>query len=187
MLLFCVGIVHTNLYNCISRFPDRILYLELFNIASHEVRKGIRSENSAPILFIYTPRKECYEGEVQPYWKTDYKPIIYIYICVCGMFFCILCVSVCILTVSNALPMSSATVIVQSGDLFLLKPVAMVLFMLCSAVLKDWLLLKPCCVEMLFVMYGSSVFYSVLLSLREVRWICMMCLCSCLCMVLELA
>ena len=26
---------------------------------------------------------------------------------------------------------------------------------------------------MLFVMYGSSVFSSVLLSLREVRWVCM--------------
>ena len=24
--------------------------------------------------------RECYEGEVQPYRKTDYKPIIYIYI-----------------------------------------------------------------------------------------------------------
>ena len=34
--------------------------------------------------------------------------------------------------------------------------------MLCSAVLVEWLLLKPCCVEMLFVMYGSSVFTSVL-------------------------
>ena len=47
----------------------------------------------------------------------------------------------------------------------------MALFMLCSAVLVEWLLLKPCCVEMcgmLFVMYGSSVFSSVLLSLREV-------------------
>ena len=37
----------------------------------------------------------------------------------------------------------------------------MVLFMLCSAVLVEWLLLKPCCVEMLFVMYVSSVFSSV--------------------------
>ena len=64
------------------------------------------------------------------------------------------------LTVSNALLMSSATVIVRSGGLFWLKPVAMVLFMLCSAVLVEWLLLKPCCVEM-FVMYGSSVFSSV--------------------------
>ena len=60
--------------------------------------------------------------------------------------------------------MSSATVIVRSGGLFWLKPVAMVLFMLCSAVLVEWLLLKPCCVEMcemLFVMYGSGVFSSV--------------------------
>ena len=41
----------------------------------------------------------------------------------------------------------------------------MVLFMVCSAVHVEWLLLKPCYVEMcgiLFVMYGSSVFSSVL-------------------------
>ena len=56
--------------------------------------------------------------------------------------------------------MSSAAVIVRSGGLFCLKHDAMVLFMLCSAVLVEWLLLKPCCVEM-FVMYGSSVFSSV--------------------------
>ena len=62
----------------------------------------------------------------------------------------------------------------------------MVLFMVCTAMILEWLLLKPCCVEMLFVMYGSSVFSSVLLSLGEVRWVCMMCLCSCLCLVLEL-
>ena len=40
----------------------------------------------------------------------------------------------------------------------------MVLFMLCNAVLVEWLLLKPCCVEIcgiLFVMYSSSVFSSV--------------------------
>ena len=90
-------------------------------------------------------------------------------------------------TVSNAFLMSSATVIVRSGGLFWLKPVAMVLFMLCTAVLVEWLLLKPCCVEMLFVMYGSSVFSSVLPSPREVRWVCMMCLCLCLLfLVLEL-
>ena len=78
---------------------------------------------------------------------------------------------------------------VRSGGLFWLKPVAMVLFMLCSAVLVEWLLLRPCCVEMcgmLFVVYESSVFSSVLLSLTVVRWVCMMCLCSCLCLVLEL-
>ena len=68
------------------------------------------------------------------------------------------------LNVSNDLLMSSATVIVRSGALFWLKPVAMVLFMLCSDVRVEWLLLKPCCVEMcgmLFVMYESSVFTSV--------------------------
>ena len=54
---------------------------------------------------------------------------------------------VCILTVSNALLMSSVTANVRSGGLFWLKLVAIVLFMLCSAVLVQWLPLKPCCVE----------------------------------------
>ena len=55
---------------------------------------------------------------------------------VCGMFvWCSLCVSVYMLTVSNGLLMSSATVSVRSGGLFWLKLVAIVLFMLCSAVL----------------------------------------------------
>ena len=45
-------------------------------------------------------------------------------------------------TVSNALLMSSATVIVRSGCLFCLKPIAMVLFKLCSVVHVEWLLLK---------------------------------------------
>ena len=35
---------------------------------------------TAPILFNNNPEKECYEEEVQPCRKTDYKPIIYIYI-----------------------------------------------------------------------------------------------------------
>ena len=61
---------------------------------------------------------------------------------------------------SNALLMSSSTVIVRSGGLFWLKPVAMMLFMLCRAVHVEWLRLKPCRVEM-FVMYGSSIFSSV--------------------------
>ena len=54
-----------------------------------------------------------------------------------------LCVSVCMMMVSNALLMSSATVIVRFGGLFWLKPVALVLFVLYSAVLVEWLLLKP--------------------------------------------
>ena len=48
----------------------------------------------------------------------------------------------CVLIMSNALLMSSATVIVRSGGLFWLKPVAMVLFMLCSTVPVKWLLLN---------------------------------------------
>ena len=73
------------------------------------------------------------------------------------------------LIVSNALLLSSDTSIVLSGALFWLKHVAMVLFMLCSDVFVEWLILKLGCVEMLFVMYGSSVFSSVFPSLREVR------------------
>ena len=41
----------------------------------------------------------------------------------------------------------------------------MVFFMLLGAVLVEWLLFKPCCVEicgMLFVVYGSCVFSSIL-------------------------
>ena len=83
-------------------------------------------------------------------------------IMVCGILvWCTLCVCVSML---NVLLISSATVTVRSGGLFWLKPVAMVLVMLCSAVLVEWLVLKPCCVEtggMLFVMYESSVFSSV--------------------------
>ena len=41
------------------------------------------------------------------------------------------------LAVSNALLMSSATVIVRSGGLFWLKPVAIVLLMLCSTVFVE--------------------------------------------------
>ena len=40
-----------------------------------DVRKGIRSKTQYSSL---TPlERECYEGEVQPYRKTDYKPMIY--------------------------------------------------------------------------------------------------------------
>ena len=72
-------------------------------------------------------------------------------------------VCVCILTVSNVLLMSSVNVSVRVSGLFWLKPVAMVFFILCSALLVECLILKPCCVEIcgvLFVMYGSSVFSS---------------------------
>ena len=89
----------------------------------------------------------------------------------------------------NGLLMSSATVIVRSGGLFWLKPVAMVLFILGSAVFVELLILNPYCEEicgLLFAVYGSSVFSNVLLLLKEVRWVCMMYICSCLCLVVEL-
>jgi hypothetical protein len=56
----------------------------------------------------------------------------------------ILVISLCRLTVSNALDMSKATATVRCAGLFLLKPVVMMLFTLCSAVVVEWLVLKPC-------------------------------------------
>ena len=90
------------------------------------------------------------------------------------------------LTVSNAFLMSSATVIVRSGGLFWLNPAAMVLFMLCSAVLIEWLLLKPCCVEMCGMLYGSSVFSSVFAITERSEMGLYDVPCACLCLVLEL-
>ena len=58
------------------------------------------------------------------------------------------------LNISNSLLMSS--VIVHSAGLLWLKPIVMVLFI---AVFVEQLLFQPC--EMLFVVYGSSVFSSV--------------------------
>ena len=75
MLLFCVAIVHTNLYNSISWPPARILYLELFDITFHacgERQEGHPVvENAAPILFINTPEREHYgyEGDANPIGK----------------------------------------------------------------------------------------------------------------------
>ena len=54
---------------------------------------------------------------------------------VCGMLVCVrLSINVCMFTVSNALLMYNATAIVRVGGMGWLKPVAIVLFMLCSAV-----------------------------------------------------
>ena len=87
------------------------------------------------------------------------------FIIVFGMLCCLsLCSSLCILTVSNALDMSSAVIIVLCGGLFLLSPVVM---MLCNAVVVECCFLKPCCVGlcvMLLVMYGRMIFSSVLAS-----------------------
>ena len=59
-------------------------YLEVFDTASHAC--GWRQEGHPVIktLLQYSSltllKKECYEEEVQPYLKPDYKPMIYIYI-----------------------------------------------------------------------------------------------------------
>ena len=82
---------------------------------------------------------------------------------------------------SNALLMSSVTASVLSGGCFLLKPDAMVLFMLCKAVVVENFGLKPCW-DVRFGMFevscGSSVFSSVLaigessdIGLYEVPWL----------------
>ena len=75
---------------------------------------------------------------------------------VCGILVCVsLSSNVCTFTVSNALLMSNATVIVRVGGMGWLKPVATVLLMLCSAVFVECLVLNPCCV----VMFGMFCVY----------------------------
>ena len=49
-------------------------------------------------------------------------------------------------TVSNALLISNATVMVPSGGLSWLNPVAIVLFMHCIAIVVECCVLKPHCV-----------------------------------------
>ena len=62
-----------------------------------------------------------------------------------GMFVCnILSVSVCRCTVSNALDISSAMASVRCGGLCWLKPVLIVLFIVCSAVIVECFVLNPC-------------------------------------------
>ena len=75
-----------------------------------------------------------------------------------------LSINVCMFTVSNALLMSNAAAIVHVGGMGWLKYVATVLFMLCSAVLVECLVLNPCCVVMFgmfCVIYGRITFSCV--------------------------
>ena len=55
-------------------------------------------------------------------------------------------ISVCMFTVSNALLISSATVIVRTGGVIWLNPFATVLFTVCSAITVECCVLYPCCV-----------------------------------------
>ena len=76
-----------------------------------------------------------------------------------------LCVSVCRFTVSNALDISSAIASVLCGGLCWLKPVVMMLFILCRAVVVECCFRKPCwcvCGVKLDVRYGRIIFSRVL-------------------------
>ena len=63
-------------------------------------------------------------------------------ILVCSSFL----ISVCMFIVSNALLLSSATVIVRAGGAILWNPFVTVLFNVCSAVTVECCVLYPCCV-----------------------------------------
>ena len=55
------------------------------------------------------------------------------------------CGILCKCTVSNGFDMSSAIAIVLSGGFFLLKPVVIVVFIICRAVIVKCFVLNPCC------------------------------------------
>ena len=57
---------------------------------------------------------------------------------------CSFWMSLFMLTVSKALLMSSATTIVRAGGGFELKPCVIALLILCSAVVVECFVLKPC-------------------------------------------
>ena len=64
-----------------------------------------------------------------------------------GMFACSsFLISVCMFTVSKALLISSATVIVPAGGIWL-NPFATMLFHVCSAVTVECCVLYPCCMD----------------------------------------
>ena len=79
---------------------------------------------------------------------------------VCSSF----CVSLCMFTVSKALLMSSATVMVRAGGAILLNPFATVFLSVWSAIVVECCILYSCCMgmfNMFAAMYGSRHFSSV--------------------------
>ena len=79
---------------------------------------------------------------------------------VCSSFLII----VCLLTVSKALLISRATVIVRAGGAIWLNPFTTVLFSVCSFVTLECCVLYPCCMGvfgMFAVIYGRRLFSSV--------------------------
>ena len=73
MLLFCVEIVHTNLYNCISWFLARILYLETIWYCISRMWLTSGRASGVKILLQYSSltllERECYEGKSNPVGK----------------------------------------------------------------------------------------------------------------------
>ena len=105
-----------------------------------------------------------------------------------GMFVCSsFLISVCMFTVSKALLISSATVIVHVGGAIWLNPFATVLLSVCSAVTIE------CCVctrvawvyLVCLLLCREKTLLQCLQLLRGGIWACMRCPCLCLCLVLE--
>ena len=67
--------------------------------------------------------------------------------------------------------MSRATTIVLSGGCFWLKPVVIVFVILCSAVVVEWLVLKPCwcCMLGMFCVISGRTVFSRVLTIRDRR------------------
>ena len=72
---------------------------------------------------------------------------------VSGMFVCSsFLIRVCMFIVSQALLISSATVIVRAGEAIWLNPFATMLFSVCSAVTVECCVVYPCCMGVFAVM-----------------------------------
>ena len=96
-------------------------------------------------------------------------------------------IRVCIFTVSKALLISSATVIVRAGGTIWLNPFATVLFNVCSAITGECCVFYPCCMGMFGMFLLCKEEGSSTVSLQLLRggiWVCMRCPCLCLCWVL---
>ena len=95
-------------------------------------------------------------------------------------------ISVCMFIVSKALLISSATVIVRTGEAIWLNPFAKVLFNVCSVVTVQCGVLYPCWLGVFVCLLLCEEECSSLVSLQLLRggiWACMRCPCLFLCWV----
>ena len=102
-----------------------------------------------------------------------------------GMFVCSsFLISVCMFIVSKAFLISSATVIVRTGEAIWLNPFATMLFNVCIAVTIECCVLYQCCMSvsgMFAVIQGRNPFSSVfaITKKREMGLYELPCLCLC--------